>query len=305
MHPFRFAVHARGASSAVEWTHLARRAEELGYQALYMPDHLRWQLSPVAALTAAATVTQTLRIGAYVFANDFRHPLMLAREAATLDVLSGGRFEFGLGAGWLRSDYEQLGLPYDRPGLRIERMAEALGVIKRLFAGERVDHHGRHYRLDGARLAPAPVQRPHPPIMLGGGGARLLRLAAREADIVGFVPRLPGRPVISDATEAALARKVAIVRDGAGQRFDQLELNVFVGDAGVIGLARPVEATAAAVKSVVPALVGGSPYLLYGTLGQLRERLLRRREALGISSYGIPQSAMEALAPLVATLAGR
>ncbi|MGH2357240.1 MAG: TIGR03621 family F420-dependent LLM class oxidoreductase [Candidatus Limnocylindria bacterium] len=305
MHEFRFAVHSRGTGSAEDWTRVARRAEELGYHALYMPDHLRWQLSPVAALAAAAAVTRTLRIGAYVFANDFRHPLMLVREAATLDVLSGGRFEFGLGAGWLQSDYQQLGLPYDRPGLRIERMAEALGIIKRLLTGERVDHQGRHYRLDGARLAPMPVQSPHPPIMLGGGGPRFLRLAAREADIVGFVPRLPGRPAITDATEAALARKVAIVREAAGERFERLELNVFVGDAGVIGLSRPVDAAVAALKSVVPALVGGSPYLLYGTLGELRERLLRRREVLGISSYGIPEPAMEALAPLVAALAGR
>ena len=306
MRPFRFAVYAHDAPSAEAWTRLARRAEELGYDALYMPDHLGHQLSPVPALAAAATATRKLRIGAYVFANDFRHPLMLAREAATLDHISDGRFEFGLGAGWRRSDYRQLGIAYDRPGVRIDRMVEALRIIKRLLAGATVTHHGRFYQLDRARLAPRPVQRPSPPIMLGGGGARFLRLAAREAEIVGFVPQFSasGRPMIREATEAALTRRVSVVRAAAGSRFDELELNVFVGDAGIIGGSSGVGGTlSAATKALAPALIGGSPYVMYGTLGELSERLLRRREALGITSYGIPARSMEALAPLVERLA--
>ena len=308
MHPFKFAVHAQRAESAAGWSSLARRAEELGYDALYMPDHLGGQFSPLAALAAAAAVTRTLRIGSNVFANDFRHPLILAREAATLDVLSGGRFDFGLGAGWLQSDYRQLGLAYDRPGTRIDRMVEALDVIKRLFAEERVDHRGRFYRLDGARLEPRPVQQPGPPIFLGGGGRRFLRIAAREADIVGFIPGFSasGRPLARQATEAALEGRVAIVREAAGDRFDRLELKVFVADAGVTGGDQSIGASvAAALKSLGPAIVGGSPYLMYGSTDALRERLLGRRERLGISSYSIRASAMEALAPLVASLAGR
>jgi probable F420-dependent oxidoreductase len=307
VHPFRFAVHAQRAGSAAEWAALARRAEELGYDALYMPDHLGSQFGPLAALGVAAAVTRTLRIGSNVFANDFRHPLILAREAATLDVLSDGRFDFGLGAGWQCSDYRQLGLAYDRPGIRIDRMVEALGIIKRLLRGERVDHVGRFYRLEGARLEPQTVQRP-PPIFLGGGGPRFLRIAAREADIVGFIPGFSptGRPIARQATEAALADMVAIVRDAAGDRFERLELKVFVADAGVAGGDQPIGASlAAALKSLGPPLVGGSPYVMYGSIAALRDRLVERRERLGISRYSIRASAMEALAPLVDSLAGR
>lgn len=308
VHPFKFAVHAQRAESGDAWTALARRSEELGYDALYMPDHLGGQFSPISALAAAAAVTRTLRIGSNVFANDFRNPLLLAREVATLDVLSGGRLDFGLGAGWQRSDYRQLGIAYDRPGLRIDRMVEALGIMKRLFGGETVDHAGAFYRLERARLEPLPVQRPHPPIMLGGGGPRFLRIAAREADVVGFVPQFSesGRPMARHATEAALADRVSIVRQAAGDRFDGLELKVFVADAGVAGTDQPIAASlAAALKSLGPALVGGSPYLMYGTIDALRERLLARRDRLGISTYSIRASVMEALAPLVASLAGR
>lgn len=308
MHPFKFAVHAHRAGSAGEWAALARRAEELGYDALYMPDHLGAQFGPLAALGAAAAVTRTLRIGSNVFANDFRHPLILAREAATLDVISDGRFDFGLGAGWQRSDYRQLGLAYDRPGIRIDRMVEALGIIKRLFAGEQVDHVGRFYRLEGARLEPPTVQRPHPPFFLGGGGPRFLRIAAREADIVGFIPGFSpaGRPIARQATESALADRVAIVREAAGERFERLELKVFVADAGVTGGDQPIGASlAAGLKSLGPALVGGSPYLMYGSVAALSDRLLERRERTGISGYSIRASSMEALAPVVASLAGR
>lgn len=308
VHPFRFAVYSGGAPSADSWLGAARRVEELGYGALYVVDHLSRQLAPISAMAAAAAVTSRLRIGAYVFANDFRHPLILAREAATLDVLSAGRFELGLGAGWQRSDYRQLGMRYDRPGLRIDRMVEALAVIKRLLSGERVDHEGRFYTLRGARCSPRPVQRPRPPIMLGGGGPRFLRIAAREAEIVSFVPGFSARglPIIGNATERAFARRVELVRRAAGERLEHLELNVFVADAGLVSGRWPVSgALPALVKGIGVSAGGGSPYVMYGTVGQLGERLLRRREQLGVSSYAIPHSAMEAMAPLVERLAGR
>lgn len=286
---------------------MARRAEALGYDVLQVADHLGGQLSPIPALTAAASVTTRLRLGSFVFANDFRHPLVLAREAATLDWLSNGRLEFGFGAGWNTSDYRQLGIPYPRPGLRIERMAEALPLIRRLLEGEAVDHDGLHYRLGGARIAPPAVQRPHPPILVGGGGPRLLRIAAREADIVGFLPQFSSRgfPIVSQATEAETERKVAIVREAAGARFASIELNMFVGDAGLIGSGRPVVSSlAAAAKSIATGVIA-SPYVLYGTLGQVRDRLLARRDRLGISYYSIPGRAMETMAPLVEALTGR
>jgi probable F420-dependent oxidoreductase len=295
VHPFKFAIHGRRTETGAEWTALAQRAEELGYAAFYMPDHLGAQFSPISALAAAAAVTTTLRIGSNVFANDFREPLLLAREVSTLDVLSDGRVDFGLGAGWQRSDYRQAGIAYDRPGVRIDRMVEALGIMKRLFAGETVDHVGKFYRLDGARLEPLPVQRPHPPIMLGGGGPRFLRIAAREADVVGFVPQFSatGRPMARHATEAALADRVAIVREAAGERFERLELKVFVADAGVTGGDQPIGASlASALKGLGPALVGGSPYLMYGSIDALRDRLLQRRDRLGISTYSIRASSM-------------
>jgi len=199
VHPFRFGVTANRARSAEAWATLARRAEALGYATLVMPDHLGSQLSPVAALSAAATATRRLRIGSFVFANDYRHPLLLAREAASLDVLSDGRLELGMGAGWRTDDYRQLGIAYERPGLRIERLEESLLILRRLFAGERVTHAGTHYQLRGARLAPLSVQRPGPPILIGGGGPRMLRLAARHAQIVGLLPQFDahGRPMLA------------------------------------------------------------------------------------------------------------
>ncbi|HEX2884082.1 MAG TPA: TIGR03621 family F420-dependent LLM class oxidoreductase [Candidatus Limnocylindria bacterium] len=308
MQPFRFAIYAGGRDVVDDFGRFVQRAEELGYDAIYITDHIGQQLAPISALATAAALTTRPRIGAYVFANDFRHPLVLAREAAALDHLSGGRLDLGLGAGWMRSDYRQLGLAYDRPGLRISRMQEALGLLKRLLSGETVTHSGQFYRLERARVAPPPVQRPYPRIMIGGGGPRLLRIAAREADIVGFAPQMTdtGRPMLRQATDAALAERVEVVRRTAGARFDNLELNVFVVDAGVVGGSQPLpRSLAALVKSAAPALAGGSPYVLFGTLDQLREGLLRRRERVGISSYGIPARALEAFAPVVESLSGR
>jgi probable F420-dependent oxidoreductase len=304
--PFRFAVYAFTAPSGEAWAAFARRAEELGYDTLLVPDHLSGQLSPIAALSAAAAVTSRLRIGPYVFANDFRHPLVMAREAATLDVLSGGRLELGLGAGWRRSDYRQLGYAYAEPGRRVDRLVEALGIVKRLLAGETVTHDGPHYRLERARIAPMPVQRPVP-LHIGAGGPRMLRIAAREADIVGLIPQFTrgGLPRVTDATEGALARKVALLRLAAGDRFSALELSVYCADAGMVGGGHSALGSAAsALKRALVAPIG-SPYLLYGTRSALRERLLRRRDALGISHYAIPHHAMESMAPLLEALAGR
>lgn len=307
MRPFRFAVTASHAGSAEAWVALARRAEELGYGALLVPDHLSQQLSPIAAIATAAAATATLRIGGFVFANDFRHPLMLAREAATLDLLSNGRLELGLGAGWRTSDYRQLGMPYDAPGRRIDRLVESSGLVKRLLAGETVTHAGPHYQLGAARVWPRPVQRPHPPIIMGGGGPRMLRLAAREADIVGFIPQFSqrGRPILTDVGEAALDRKVAIVREAAGDRFERLELNLFIVDAGMVGGGQAAAGSVVAAAKAATVGLAGSPYFLYGTLPALRERLERRRERTTISYYAIRQGSMEAMAPLVTALAGR
>jgi len=306
VHPFRFAVRAVGPRTAEGWVAQARRAEELGYSALLMPDHVIAQLSPMPALAAAAAATSRLRVGVHVLDNDYRNPVMLARETAALDVLSRGRVELGIGAGWMVSDYRQLGMPYDTPKVRVDRMVEAIAIVKRLFAGERVDFEGMHYRVRGAEIGVAPVQRPHPPLVIGGGGPRMMRIAAREADIVSFIPQMTpvGRPRIREATTRATAVKVDRLRRAAGARFEEIELCAWVAHVNVLDTRRPLAAIGAGLEAMVTGLIG-SPYVLAGTAKAIREQVLRHRERLGITYWTIPVEAMEALAPIVRELAGR
>ena len=303
MRPFRFAVRAVGPLAREGWTAQARRAEALGYSALLMPDHVIPQLSPHPALAAAAAATSRLRIGVHVLDNDYRDPVLLAREAATLDVLSGGRVELGIGAGWMVSDYRQLGIAYDPPKVRIDRMVEAIRIVKRLFAGERVDHAGEHYRIRGAELGVVPVQRPHPPLVIGGGGPRMMRIAAREADIVSFIPQMTrnGRPRVEEATADATALKVARLRAAAGDRFDRLELCAWVAHVNVAG--GPLGVAAHAERLFADLF--RTPYLLAGSRGRIREQVLRYRDRLGITYWTIPVEAMEPFAPVADSLAGR
>ena len=310
--PFRFGVSVHGSKSREEWIGIARQAEDLGYSTLLIPDHLGDQLSPVPALLAAADATSKLRVGSLVFDNDFRHPVMLAKEAATLDVLSGGRLELGLGAGWMKPEYEQAGISFERPGVRIERLEEAVKIIKGLFADGPVNFAGRHYTISGLEGFPKPVQRPRPPVHIGGGGQRLLTLAAREADIVGFIPR--ARPDgqgqdITDATPEALEQKIAWVREAAGARFSELELGILV--AQVITTedreqaAQFIAQTLAAGFNVSTDQILQAPYLLLGSEDQMCEDLLARQERYGISYISVFEQSMEALAPVVARLAGK
>ena len=309
--PFRFGVSVHQSRSKEEWIATARKAESLGYSTLLVPDHLGDQLAPVASLLMAAEATRTLRIGSFVFDNDFRHPVMLAKEAATLDLLSSGRLELGIGAGWLRAEYEQAGIPYDSAGVRISRMEEALQIIKGLFADGPLSFSGTYYKVNALEGYPKPVQRPYPPILIGGGGKRLLSIAAREATIVGFIPvaRSDGSgPDLTDSTMEALAQKISWVRQAAGDRFDDLELNILVAEVIVtedreqaaqfiaLTLASGVQVTAKQVLQV--------PYLLLGTVDQICEDLLARREQYGISYVTVFERSMEALAPVVARLVG-
>ncbi len=306
MRAFRFAIRAVGPLTAAAWVAQARRAEDLGYSALLMPDHVIRQLAPVPALAAAAAATSRLRIGVHVFDNDYRNPVLLAREAATLDVLSEGRLELGIGAGWMASDYRQLGITYDEPKVRIDRMVEAIAIVKRLFAGESVDHEGAHYRIRGARVGTLPVQRPHPPLVIGGGGPRMMRIAAREADIVSFIPQMSpqGRPRIGETTTAATAEKVERLRRAAGRRFERLELCAWVAHVNVAEARRPIAAIGAGLEAVLSGLVD-TPYLLAGTRASIREQLLRYRDRLGITYWTIPAEGMEAFAPIADALTGR
>jgi len=296
---------AERGRNAEHWREVAQRAEALGYDTLLMPDHITSQLAPVAALAAAAAATSTLRIGSFVFDNDYRNPVMLAREATTLDLLSSGRLEFGIGAGWNTRDYEQLGIPYDAPKVRVDRMEEALGLIKRLWTEEKVTHEGTYYRVRDAVVLPKPTQHPHPPVMIGGGGPRMLRIAAREAQIVAIAPTLGsnGRPKLETGTLGSVAKRIAMLR--SAPRFSELELNVIVFDAQVTDAAQSiVEGLAAQIKSAATSIVD-TPFFMYGSRASLVEDLLARRERMGISYIALPGAAMKAFAPVVAQLRGK
>jgi len=219
------------AASAAEWAENARRVEALGYDTLLLPDHFAPDLfAPIPALTAAALATTTLRVGTTVFDNDFRHPAMLAKEIATIDVLSDGRFEVGLGAGWKKEEYDQVGIPFDPPGTRVGRLEETVRVLKGLWADGPLTFTGQHYTIQALESFPKPVQRPHPPIFIGAGGKRLLSFAAQEADIIGIIAQaLPagGLDVASDS-EARLAEQVRWIREAAGERFSHVELAALI-----------------------------------------------------------------------------
>ena len=290
-----------------EWLAMVRRTEGLGYSSYLALDHLVRGLDPVASLTAAAMATTTLRVGGFVFDNDFRHPAFLAKAAATIDVLSGGRFELGIGAGWLREEYDQSGIPFDPAGVRIDRMTEAVHLLKRIFREEHpVSFAGEHYAVTNLVCPPRPVQRPYPPFLIGGGGPRVLSVAGREGDIVGITTRArrDGTKETSDLTAAATDQKIAWVREAAGERFDQIELNVVVGDVVSTADGRVEAERLAARYGVTAAEILESPQVLIGSVDEMVERLLERRERFGFSYVVVTEPNLEALAPVVARLAG-
>jgi probable F420-dependent oxidoreductase len=312
---FRFGVVGESIRDREQLLREARRAEELGYSTLLLRDHFVRepfgdQLAPMVALTAAASVTSTLRVGTLVLDNDYRHPAVLAKEAATLDVLSGGRFELGIGAGWLRQEYEQAGIPFDPPGVRVDRLEESIQVIKRLLSGSPTKFQGSHYSLDGLESFPPPVQRPRPPILIGAGSRRMLGLAGREADVVNILPKALSDGTISEElserSPETIERKIGWVREAAGKRFDQIELSAFT--TVVIG------PDAAALADRLAAERGWDgqgprllemPSILLGPVERIADQLNERRERLGLSYYVVSDELLETAAPVVERLAGR
>jgi probable F420-dependent oxidoreductase len=292
--PFRFGLVISNAPSRTAFVTLARRAEELGYATLLMPDRIITGLAPLTALAVAAETTTSLHVGSYVFCNDYRHPALLAREVATLDFLSGGRVELGLGAGVGPFDYGQLGLPFDKGQERVDRFEEALCVIKKLFTEESVNFSGKHYTITGMKGLPRPIQKPHPPIAIGGAGKRMLSLAAREANSISVMFRLPKEGI--DAPNEALEQKLAWVREAAGERFAHLELAqlayLLAIDDGQAD--RNFEDEGPPIPRIVM------------SAGQAVEHLLEQRERYGFSYipvYGSVQ--MERFALVVAQLTGK
>jgi probable F420-dependent oxidoreductase len=306
---FRFGVNVGRASSRAEWVEKTRKLEDLGYATLTVPDHLSDLIAPMPALVCAAAATTRLRVGTNVLNNDFRHPVLLAREATTVDLLTDGRLQLGLGAGHMQSEYDQAGLRFDAGGTRVERLAEAVTIIKGLLKGEPVTFAGRHYHVTGHTIHPFPVQQPHPPILIGGNGRRLLTLAAKEADIVGlagFTLRRGGtEPDFSGFTAAGVDERVQLVREAAGDRYERLELSALVQRVVMTDHRRQAaEELARRWTQLSPEEILQSPYVLLGTVDQLVEDLQARRERWDISSYTIFEPFVDAFAPIVARLAG-
>jgi len=302
--PFRFGLQTSAAPDGPAWRERARRTEGLGYSTLYVPDHFGDQWGPLVALTVAAEATTTLRVGALVFDNDYRHPVVLAKEVATLDLVSEGRVEFGIGAGWLRTDYDESGIAYDDPAIRIDRLAEALDVYDQLWTGS-ATFAGAHYRVAGATAEPT---RRRPPLVIGGGGKRILTLAAQRADIVGVNPSLRSGAVDGATAQSAVAelydRRIAWIRDAAGERFDDLELQVLTFIVAVDGDRDDVARGMAPGLGITEEQARDVPIALVGSVDEICDQLVERRERWGLSYWVVHDPEMEAFAPVVARLAG-
>ncbi len=308
MPTFRFAVQLSSADSGAAWRACARKIEDLGYSTLFLPDHFGDQFGPLVGLTVAAEATTILRVGSLVFGNDYRHPMVLAKEIATLDLLSSGRVEFGLGAGWMTSDYEEAGLAEDPPGVRIDRMAESLAVMRSLWEHGTATFEGKHYRITNATGAPRSHQRPHPPIIIGGGGKRVLGIAAREADIVGVNPSLAagviGPAVLATTTAEYYRQRVSWIKEAAGARFDELELQILTFLVQIVPDRADALERLAGLVSMPAEEIGTSPLALIGTTEEIADSLRRRRDEFGFSYYVVHEAEMEAFAPVVAALTG-
>ncbi len=291
---FRFGLVAAYAPSRNAWVTIARRAEELGYSTLLIPDRTSaGLLAPMPALAVAAAVTSTLRVGSYIFANDYRHPVLLAREAATLDLLSDGRFELGLGAGVSPAEFEQMGMQFASAGTRVGHLEETIQVMKQLFSAETVNFNGKYYTITGLKGNIRPVQKPHIPILVAGAGERMLKLAAREADIIAIGSKITARG--PDPTDATLEQKIAWIKEAAGQHFADLELSQTIYDLEITDSEAPVSQ------------MGGGwsiPKKLM-TAEEAVAHLLEQRENYGFSYLQVSAQQMENFAPVLAQLAGK
>jgi probable F420-dependent oxidoreductase len=317
--PFRFAVQATNAASGREWRDTAHKVEDLGYSTLFLADHYlgpgpaqraartpRQDLAPIAAMAAAAAVTETLRVGCRVFCIDYHVPAVLAKEAATLDLLSDGRLELGIGAGWSGVEYAALGLDFDRPGRRIAKLAEVVALVRAHWQGEELDCSGDFVRVHGYAGRPRPVQQPHPPIMIGGGGQRVLSLAGREADIVS-ISSVPFVAHDSDGLDpqAVAQRRIEFVRAAAGARYARLDVESSPYFTEITNDPETVLAGLAKSTGLAADLLRDHPNVLIGSSESVVDLLHSRRETLGVNYVTVQQSQIESFAPVVALLRGR
>ena len=308
--PFRFGAIVSNAESREGWREQVLKIEDMGYSSVQIPDHFEMvNISPTIALMAAAATSSTLRIGSFVFNNDIRHPAVLAKEIATLDLFSEGRVELGMGSGYLPDDYAKSGIELDAAGIRISRMEEAIQVLKALFAPEPATFSGEFYQLNALAGLPKSVQKPHPPFYIGGGGKRMLSIAAREADIVGLTAILkPGGTgfVMGSVTQQATQQKVEWIRQAAGERFEQLEINSFVFVAKVTDHPEVVASHIAHGAGLTTDEILHSPHFLLGTVDQICEDIYQQRERYGISYLSINGGGSnDEFAPVVARMTGK
>jgi probable F420-dependent oxidoreductase len=305
--PFRFGVQISQGESASAWRDKARKLEDLGYSTLFMPDHFGDELAPMPAIAMAAAHTTTLRIGALVFDNDYKHPAILAKESATIDVLCDGRLELGIGAGWMKTDYDALGLQYDPPAVRVDRFEEALHVIKQCFTGEKFTYHGEHYRITDYASFPKPAQA-HLPILIGGGGKRVLSIAAREADIIGVNPNLRAGEIGLEAATDSLAeqtdKKISWIREAAGKRIDDIEIQMRFFICSVTDDRMSLAKAVAPSFGVSPEEALASGAALVGSESEIIEQLHERRERWGLSYVIVGDENVDEFAPIVAKITG-
>ncbi|HEY0493194.1 MAG TPA: TIGR03621 family F420-dependent LLM class oxidoreductase [Candidatus Dormibacteraeota bacterium] len=312
--PFRFGAGIPGILARGKFIDTVREIESLGYSTMLLSDHLVDQFAPFSALGLAAGVTSRLRLGMFVLNNDLRHPAVLAQELATLDQLSEGRLEIGIGAGWNRPEYDSAGMTFDSSATRIERMGEAVAVLKGLFGENPIDFRGRYYQVKGLEDLPRPAQRPHPPLMIGGGGRKTLSFAAREASIVGLAPRAvrPGLLDVASCMAAGTAQKIEWVKAAAGSRFDQLEFNTYPSLNPVSVTNDPSKVAheiADRLKRRFDADLSeddilDSPHVFVGSIESLVDKCLGLRERFGIT-YIFVGGEFREFAPVVERLAGR
>ena len=305
-HRFRFAAELHRPFDDRSWADSVRELEALGYSTMFVPDHFSEGFGPIAAMASAAAATTTLNVGSLVLDCDFRHPAVLARELSTIDQLSEGRLEIGLGAGWKRLDYDQSGIPMDPPKVRVDRMIEHTQILKRLFAGETVTFAGDHYSIAGLDLIPAAHRPEGPPILIGGGARRVLRFAGATADIVGVNASIHSGEIDvaagRDALPERIDEKVEWVRAGAGDRFDQLEINAWLAFAEVTDDTATVADAIATLFETEAATLLSSPLVLIGSVAEIEDRLHERRERWGYSYHVIPGDRAREFAPVVKRL---
>jgi probable F420-dependent oxidoreductase len=304
--PFKFGAKATKAGSAKEWADLAKQAEDLGFVSFQIDDHFGNQLAPVPAIMAAASATSSVKVGPLVAGVDFRNPVLFAKEAATIDLLSDGRFMMALGAGWLKDDYAIAGIDQDDAITRIERLGEAIDVMRGLWGEGKFSYQGQHYTVAEVDGKPAPLS--DIPILVGGGGEKILSLAAQKADIVGINPKIVARSINPQSMATAAAdvvdQKLAWVKAAAGDRFDDLELQMQVFVTAVTDDPAPIAENLSKAFGLPPEVVLQAPYFQLGTVDSIVENLQGLRERWGISYIAFQQDATAAVAPIVERLAG-